>query len=41
MANEVSDRFVVAHDKANGRWELQSSMKHDELRNMGRFVPMK
>ncbi len=38
VSNEVRDRFVVAHDKTNGRWELQSSMKHDELRNMGRFT---
>jgi len=25
----------------NGRCELQGSMKHDESRDMGRFVPMK
>jgi hypothetical protein len=37
----VEDRLVVAHDGANGRWELQSSMRYDELEDMGCLVPMK
>jgi hypothetical protein len=41
MGDGVENRFVVAHDKANGWWELCGSMKHDELRDMGCLVPMK
>jgi len=41
MGDEVEDRLVVVHDKGNGRWELQGSMKSDELGNMGCLVPMK
>jgi hypothetical protein len=41
MGDEVEDRLVGSHDEVNGQWELQSSMKHDELGNMGRLVPMK
>jgi hypothetical protein len=41
MGDEVENRSVVAHDKANGWWELRSSMKHDELKDMGHLVPMK
>ncbi len=37
----MEDRLVVVHDKGNGRWELQGSMKSDELGNMGCLVPMK
>jgi hypothetical protein len=32
---------VVAHDQAIEQWKLWSSMKHDELGDMGRLVPMK
>jgi hypothetical protein len=32
MGDEVEDRYVMAHDKTNGRWELQDSMKCDELK---------
>ncbi len=39
--DEVENGSMVAHDKTNGRWELQSSMKHDEWGDMGRLVPMK
>ncbi len=31
MWDEVEDRLVVAHDKANGWWELWGSMKRDEF----------
>jgi hypothetical protein len=41
MGNEVEDRLLVVHDEANGRWELQSSMKHDELGDRGHLVPMR
>jgi hypothetical protein len=27
VGDEVKDRYVVAHDKANGRWELQGLIK--------------
>ncbi len=36
----MGNRFVVAHDKANGQWKLQGSIKHNELKDMGRLVPM-
>jgi hypothetical protein len=39
MVDEVEDRFVVAHDKANERWELRDSMRHDELRDMDIWCP--
>jgi hypothetical protein len=41
MRGGTSEWFVVAHDKANGRWELQGLMKHDKLGDMGCLVPMK
>jgi hypothetical protein len=41
MGDEVENRSLVVHDEANGRWELQSSMKHDKLGNMGHLVLMK
>jgi hypothetical protein len=31
----------MARDKTNGQWELWSSIKHDELKDMGHLVPMK
>jgi hypothetical protein len=40
MGNGVQDKFVMAHGKENGRWELRSLIKHDELRDMGHLVPM-
>jgi hypothetical protein len=33
MRNGVKDRSMVANGKTNGWWELQNSIKHDELRN--------
>ncbi len=41
MGDEAEDRSVVVHDETNKRWELQGSMKHDELRDMGRLMPMR
>jgi len=41
VGDEVEDRSMVVHDKANGWWELQGSMKRDELVDMGRLVPMR
>jgi hypothetical protein len=41
MRDGVETRFVVAHDKTNGRWEGRGLMGHDELGDMGRLVPMK
>jgi hypothetical protein len=32
MGDEIEDRFVMAHDKTNGRRELQDSMRCDELK---------
>ncbi len=37
----MEDRSVLAHGGANGRWELQGSMRCDELGDMGCLVPMK
>ncbi len=37
----MEERFMVVHDKVNGQWELQGLMKHDELGDMGRLVPMR
>jgi hypothetical protein len=34
MGDDVEDKLVVAHDETNGGWELQSSMKHDELKDI-------
>jgi hypothetical protein len=34
-------RFMVTHEKANGRSELQGSMKHDEIDDMECLVPMR
>ncbi len=38
VGDEVKDRLVVAHDTTNGQWELRSSMRCDELGDMGRFA---
>ncbi len=37
----VENGYVVVCEKENGRCELQGSMKHNELRDMGCFVPMR
>jgi len=37
----VEDKSMVLHDEVNGRWELQGLMRHDELGDMGCFVPMR
>jgi hypothetical protein len=31
----MENRLVVSHDEVNGRWELQGSMRRDELKDMG------
>jgi hypothetical protein len=41
MGDEVEDRLLVALDEENGGWELQGSMKSDELGDMGHLVPMR
>ncbi len=41
MGDGVEIRSMVAHDKVNGQWEKQGSIKHDELEDMGHLVPMK
>jgi len=38
MKDGVKKRFVVAHDKTNGQWELWSLIRHDELKDMGCLV---
>ncbi len=37
----VENEVVVVYEMANGQCELRGSMKHDELQDMGCFVPMK
>ncbi len=41
MGDEVEDKLVVAHDEMNKWWELRSTMKHDELGDMGHLVLMR
>jgi hypothetical protein len=41
MGDRVDNRCVVVHDKTNGWWERQGSMRYDELGDMGHLVPMK
>ncbi len=41
MGDGVETGFVVAHDKANGQWERQGLIIHDELGDMGHLVPMR
>jgi hypothetical protein len=36
----MEERLVVPHDDANGRWELRSSKRRDELGDMGPLEPM-
>jgi hypothetical protein len=36
----VEDRSMVRYDEVNGRWELQGSMRQDELGDMGHLVSM-
>ncbi len=37
----VENEVVVVCERTNGQCELQGSMKHDELKDMGCFVPMR
>ncbi len=41
VRNGVKNGFVMTNEKANGQYELWSSMKHDEFRDMGHFVPIR
>ncbi len=41
MGDGVETKSMLAHDKANGQWEGRNLMGHDELRDMGRMVPMR
>jgi hypothetical protein len=41
MGDGVETKSMVAHDKANGRWEGQGSMGHDELKDMKHLVSMR
>ncbi len=41
MGKEVEDRWVVAHDEVNRRWELRGLMRHDELGDIRRLVPIR
>jgi hypothetical protein len=36
----VENEFAVVCGKANGRCEVRSLIRHDEVRDMGHFVPM-
>jgi hypothetical protein len=37
----VENEYVVVCERANGQCELRGFMKHDELGDMGHYVPMK
>jgi len=37
----VENRVVMVCERENGQFELQGSTKHDELGDMGHFVPMR
>ncbi len=37
----VGNGAMVVYERANKRCELRGSIRHDELWDMGRFVPMK
>jgi hypothetical protein len=41
VRNGMKNGFVMTNERANGRYELWSSMKHDEFRYMGHFVPIR
>jgi hypothetical protein len=41
IKNIVENGAMVVCGRTNGRCELQGSMKHDKLRDMGHFVPIK
>ncbi len=41
IGNGVKNGFVMTHEKANGQYELWSSMRRDELGDMGHFVPIR
>jgi hypothetical protein len=37
----MENGVVVVCERGNGQCELQGSMRHDKLRDMGHFMPMK
>ncbi len=37
----VENEIVVVCERTNGQCELRGSMKHDELGDMGRYMPMR
>jgi hypothetical protein len=39
IRNGVDNRSLATCEKTNGRCQLQGLMKHDELEDMGHFVP--
>jgi hypothetical protein len=41
MGDGVENELVVAHNKANGQWELQGLMRDDKFGDMGHLVPMR
>jgi hypothetical protein len=41
FALEMGWKLGLIHDKTNGRWEGQGSLRHDKLGDMGHLVPMR
>jgi hypothetical protein len=41
IGNGMKNGFVVTHEKVNGWYELWSSIRHDELGDIGHFVPIR
>ncbi len=41
IRNGVDNKSITMCEKENGRCGLQGLMGHDELEDMGQFVPMK
>jgi hypothetical protein len=37
----VENGVVVVCERTNGQCELQGSMRHDKLKDMGHFVPIR
>jgi hypothetical protein len=41
IRNGVDNEFITTHERVDGRCGLQGLMRHDELKDMGHFVPMR
>jgi hypothetical protein len=41
IGKKVENGVMVVCEKTNGQCELRGSMRHDELGDMGHFVPMR